>query len=493
MTPRWSRASGSSARKILTPSMTEQALQVDSVGRARRRTSRRKRWRRSMPIRRRHSGQALLLLRGEAHEKAGQAPEAAADYQAIYLRFAASEQAREAGERLDCLARNAGGKFPPLPLISDRARGHSIWRERLGQRAQRILAVILPKLPGRTNARNCAFSNAAWRSERSLRMVALRLPIPTSTPSVRTRSRNITAASNREPEMIAAVETAAPRTPKPLGRVSAVSGRQLLLGGAGSRPRLDLLQAPVEGFPNRRMRPTHSGASRGQQCSSASRKPPSTCSSICGVSRLAYTADALYWLGRLAEECRRPSRCAKLITRSCWTASRKTISRAGATRVRALGPGPARLPTCSQRFLRCRPPQALGDGFRRRRQKRHKRALMRCDRSRSTLRRNWNCARPMRRPANRVCCWKRRRLRSAAGHVRRGHRHHSADYPQLEAQTFTRSAARGMDRGLRAAISGGNPPLVGPAGHRSHAGRRTDPSGIRVCSRGALAVRMPSA
>ena len=50
----------------------------------------------------------LLLLRAEAHEKAGQPLEAALDYQAIYMRFALSEQAREAATKLDFLQSSRG-------------------------------------------------------------------------------------------------------------------------------------------------------------------------------------------------------------------------------------------------------------------------------------------------------------------------------------------------------------------------------------------------
>jgi len=59
---------------------------------------------------------ALLFLRGEVREKAGQALDAAADYQAVYLRFATSEPAREAATKLDFLRGTLGANFPALAL-----------------------------------------------------------------------------------------------------------------------------------------------------------------------------------------------------------------------------------------------------------------------------------------------------------------------------------------------------------------------------------------
>ncbi len=51
---------------------------------------------------------ALLFLRGEAREQSGQALQAAADYQTIYLHFPLSDQAREAGEKLSLLRSSLG-------------------------------------------------------------------------------------------------------------------------------------------------------------------------------------------------------------------------------------------------------------------------------------------------------------------------------------------------------------------------------------------------
>ena len=46
---------------------------------------------------------ALLFLRAEAREQSTQPLQAAADYESVYLRFPLSEQAREAGEKLNFL------------------------------------------------------------------------------------------------------------------------------------------------------------------------------------------------------------------------------------------------------------------------------------------------------------------------------------------------------------------------------------------------------
>ncbi|MGD0546144.1 MAG: hypothetical protein ABSB65_17205 [Candidatus Acidiferrales bacterium] len=60
---------------------------------------------------------ALLFLRGEAHEQSAQLVEAAKDYQAIYLQYPTSTQAREAGEKLNFLrSGKASDQIPPIPL-----------------------------------------------------------------------------------------------------------------------------------------------------------------------------------------------------------------------------------------------------------------------------------------------------------------------------------------------------------------------------------------
>ena len=58
----------------------------------------------------------LLFLRAEARELAGQKSQAAADYQAVYLRFALSDQSREAGMKLDYLRSSLGDQLPAIPL-----------------------------------------------------------------------------------------------------------------------------------------------------------------------------------------------------------------------------------------------------------------------------------------------------------------------------------------------------------------------------------------
>src|ERR1700691_5044358 len=59
---------------------------------------------------------ALLLLRGEASEQAGKAPDAGADFQRVYLRFVLDEQARQAGVKLGFLRTSMGATYPPLAL-----------------------------------------------------------------------------------------------------------------------------------------------------------------------------------------------------------------------------------------------------------------------------------------------------------------------------------------------------------------------------------------
>ena len=104
----------------------------------------------------------LLLLRGEAHEKAGQPLEAALDYQAVYMRFALSEQAREAATKLDFLKSSAGAQIQPLPVDQRMAHAGILFNDKQWSVAGSEYAALLQQLSGAgSSVRNCGFSNAA--------------------------------------------------------------------------------------------------------------------------------------------------------------------------------------------------------------------------------------------------------------------------------------------------------------------------------------------
>jgi tetratricopeptide (TPR) repeat protein len=90
---------------------------------------------------------ALLLLRGEAREKAGDLPGAASDYQSLYMHFALTEQAREAGVKLDFLQASS----PNVPALSaeDRLTHASfLFDAKDWDRARTEYSQALPQLTG---------------------------------------------------------------------------------------------------------------------------------------------------------------------------------------------------------------------------------------------------------------------------------------------------------------------------------------------------------
>ncbi len=102
-----------------------------------------------------HTGErpSLLFLRAEAHEEAGQPIDAATDYESIYMRYAASEQAREAGLKLDFLRGSLGGNFPPLPPGERVAHAAILFNAKDWNGARAEYAEILPELSGADHER----------------------------------------------------------------------------------------------------------------------------------------------------------------------------------------------------------------------------------------------------------------------------------------------------------------------------------------------------
>ena len=144
---------------------------------------------------------ALLLLRGEAREQAGRPLDAVADYQALYMRFATSEQARQAATKLGFLRGSLGDKFSAAGARSKaRARRDcNLARKTGAMRAMNTPRSCRNSPAPIASVRNCASWNAAWRSARRLRRWRRsRSPILTWMPSVLIRSPNIIAHSNKK-------------------------------------------------------------------------------------------------------------------------------------------------------------------------------------------------------------------------------------------------------------------------------------------------------
>jgi hypothetical protein len=185
----------------------------------------------------------LLLLRGEAHEKAGQALDAATDYQTLYTRFALSEQAREAATRMEFL-RSAAGQVPPIPLDQRLNHADIVFNAKSWGVARSEYAALLPQLSGADTERaelrilECGVALGASPSQ----VIALKLTDPDVDAERSYTLADYYRSHQLETDMAAAVENAASRV-KPVGCCRPVPRGKLLLGAPRPRPGRGLLQA----------------------------------------------------------------------------------------------------------------------------------------------------------------------------------------------------------------------------------------------------------
>ena len=249
---------------------------------------------------------ALLLLRGEARELTDKTLDAIADYQAVYMRFATSEQAREAGTKLAFLRSTMGASFPPLALDQRLEHAAMLFGARSWNDARSEYAELLPELTGADRERaqlrvvECGVELGGEPDE----MAAL----PISDPDVDAERLEALAeyyrSQQQEPQMIAAVEGVISRAPASHWAESA-----LFLGGNYYWVQLERDQASSyyrrleENFPMS----TNAATAQWRVAWTAvlKRQPEAAAMLEEHLRRFPgsiYTPDALYWLGRLAEE-----------------------------------------------------------------------------------------------------------------------------------------------------------------------------------------------
>jgi soluble lytic murein transglycosylase len=249
---------------------------------------------------------SLLLLRAEARERTGELLGAASDYEAVYLRFPTSEQAREAGVRLSFLRGSLGDKFPQLSLAQRLEHASTLFAERDWRDARTEYSVLLPELSGEDRERaqvrvlECGVALGGGPSE----LAAL----PIATPEVDAERFGALAdyyrSQHDDAQMTAAIEAAVTRAPHSLSAESA-----LFLAGNYYWVQLDRNRATSYYKRVEENFPTAADATAAQWrvawTAILKRQPESSALLTGHLQRFpgsAYTADALYWLGRLAEE-----------------------------------------------------------------------------------------------------------------------------------------------------------------------------------------------
>jgi soluble lytic murein transglycosylase len=253
------------------------------------------------------SGKAsLLLLRAEARERTGDLLGAASDYEAVYLRFPTSEQAREAGVKLSFLRGTLGDKFPHLSLSGRLEHASTLFAERDWPDARSEYSSLLAELSGAERERaalrilECGVALGAGPAE----LVSVQITSPEVDAERFAALADYYRSRHDDAQMTAAVEASVMRAP---GSSSAESA--LFLAGNYYWVQLDRDRAASYYKRVEENFPTAADATAAQWrvgwTAVLKRQPDSSALLTEHLRRFPgspYTADALYWLGRLAEE-----------------------------------------------------------------------------------------------------------------------------------------------------------------------------------------------
>jgi len=286
----------------------------------------------------------LLLLRAEAREHTHDLVQAAVDYEAVYLRFPTSEQAREAGEKLSFLRDTLGEKFPPLSLAQRLDHASTLFAERDWRNARGEYAALLPELSGADHERaelrvlECGVALGGGASELAA------LPI-TNLEVDAERFGSLAdyyRSQHDDEQMTAAVETAVARAPNSPWAESA-----LFLAGNYYWVRMDRERAASyykrveENFPQA---PDATSAQWRVAWTAVLKREPD-CEELLKehLRRFPgslYTSDTLYWLGRLAEEAQAPTLARSYYVKLADRYPQNYFETLASERLRALGREP---------------------------------------------------------------------------------------------------------------------------------------------------------
>jgi soluble lytic murein transglycosylase len=249
---------------------------------------------------------ALLLLRGEAHELNGQPQDAAADYQTVFLRFPLSDQSREAEEKRRMLESIPADAIPEIPLGQQVDHAAALFTARNWNEARSQYSRLLPKLAGADRERaelrilECGLALGASPIE----LVNLQLTDPDVIAERALTLANYYRSAQVEAQMTAQVEAAVNEAPASRWAESA-----LFLAGNYYWVQLDrdravrYYQRLVDEFPSW---PDADAAHWRIVWNSVLERQPQAPELLADHLRRhsgsPFTPDALYWLGRLAEE-----------------------------------------------------------------------------------------------------------------------------------------------------------------------------------------------
>ena len=288
---------------------------------------------------------ALLFLRAEAREQSAQPLLAAADYQAIYLRFPLSDQAREAGEKLSFLRSSHGDKLAAIPVEQQIDHAATIFTAHQWGDARNEYSRLLPQLSGADRERaelrimECGVALGAGISGIS----ALSIADPDVDAERYYTIANYYRDRPSESQMIAAVEAAVRGAP-----ASRWSESALFLAGNYYWVQLDRDRAAAyykqlsDNFPS--AADALPAQWRLTWAAILKRQPEAAADLADHLRRFPgsqFSPDALYWLGRLSEETGNSALARTYYAKLLERFPQNYFATTAVKRLRALGAGPA--------------------------------------------------------------------------------------------------------------------------------------------------------
>jgi soluble lytic murein transglycosylase len=288
---------------------------------------------------------ALLLLRGEAREQAGKPLDAVADYQALYMRFATSEQARQAATKLGFLRSTLGENYPPLALDQRLTHAAMLFGAKSWADARNEYATLLPELSGadRERAQLRILESGVQLGAGPAEMAALQITDPDVDAERLESLAEYDRAQQQEAPMVAAVEGVLLRAPSSHWAESA-----LFLAGNYYWVQLDRDRAASYYKRLEENFPTSSNATAAQWrvawAAVLKRQPEAAAMLQDHLRRFPgspYTPDAVYWLGRLAEEAGSASLARGYYAKLAERYPQSYFEKQASARIAALGSGPS--------------------------------------------------------------------------------------------------------------------------------------------------------
>jgi soluble lytic murein transglycosylase len=287
----------------------------------------------------------LLFLEGQAQEKTGALADAASSYLGVYDRFPLSDVAEQAGERVRALAQQMGAQFP-APAMSDRmTRAEILYLAHRWQEARDAYDDLLPQLTGSDRERaELRVAECASQLGGDPSMLA---GLVLSDPVLDAERLAALAAAYRtrqnEPGMLDAVEKAVARDPVGLWASQA-------LFDAGNYYWVNLNRSRAAEFYRRAAE-----KSAGGKLAAAADWRAAWVAYLTGQAEAAqllerhiekfpgspFVPDALYWLGRGAEQAKDPARARAYYEEAVARFPQSYFGLLAARRLAAIGRAPA--------------------------------------------------------------------------------------------------------------------------------------------------------